>query len=144
LNKALGYSEEQAVALWDLEQAAYTRQAAQNRVSIADFAYQMAQATGYQPQSNGSTTPAVANGTVAANANGRERIEQIQRAQRLQGLGSKVASAEGDPHANVKTMNAIQFDAYLEKFGAGDAWMDIKNTDPVLWKVIENKFADLG
>ena len=146
LNMRLGYNEQQATALWDVEEAAYTRQAATNRVSIAEFAYDMAKVTGYQPpQANGAQQP---NGATQQQANGapnaRERVQQIQQAQRMQGLGGKQSAAEEAPGSNVKNMNAAQFNQYLDSFGADDNWMSLKKTDPALFKVIEAKFQELG
>ncbi len=146
-NSWLGYNPQQCAALWDLEEAAYTRQAATNGVSIADFAYKMAALVGYQPAQATQNGNGAANGGVqpAPGApNARARVQQIQQAQRMQGLGGKQAAAEGDQTSTVKSMNAAQFNQFLESFGPGDEWMSLKKTDPALWKTVEEKFQQLG
>lgn len=145
LNKALGYNEQQAAALWDLERAAYVKQAADNGVSIAEFAYTMAQKVGYQPpqaNGNGGTQPRQV--TPQVMPNGKDRIEQIHRAQQVQGLGGRQSSAESEEFNHVANMTAQQFDQFLEKFGPNDEWTDIKNTNPKLWSAIQAKFIALG
>lgn len=141
LNVKLGYSPEAAAQMWNLEELAYTQQARQNGVSIAEFGYAMAGAVGYQPPQ------AAPNGNGAAHANGApngaQRITQLQNGQKVQGLGGKVPSAESDSTSNIKMMNAGQFAEWLETMNE-EQFIAKMNTDPKLREAVNAKYQELG
>lgn len=146
LNQSLGYAPEQAEQLWNLERQAYVAQARQNGVSINEFAYEMAKTAGYAPAAavNGNgVQPAVQQPQVMPS--GKERVAQLTQAQKMQGLGGKVAAAESDQYANIRSMPAAQFAVWLDQnLPDGEDLLALANDNPTLYKVIEKRMAELG
>lgn len=158
LNKALGYGDEpiiqngqvvrpSAEQLWNMERQAYVAQARQNGVSINEFAYEMAKTAGYQgaapaANGNGGVQPTVQPQVMPS---GKERVAQLTQAQKMQGLGGKVAAAESDQYANIRSMPAAQFAVWLDQnLPDGEDLLALANDNPTLYKVIEKRMAELG
>jgi hypothetical protein len=142
LNQKLGYTAEQAAALWETEKNAYVAQAMQNGVSATAFAYEMSKAVGYQPPQ--------ANGAAPANGNGAARIQQLQNGQRMQGLGGKIPAADTDGMANIDGMTAAQFDDWMNaRWNEGgkfkeELMIQELNANPALRAKVNAKFQSLG
>lgn len=142
--RMMGYNDQGAAQMWDAERRAYEVQAAQNGRSIAEIAYNMAQSVGYkgsQPANgNAAPQPSANGGTVP---NGKERVQQIQQAQRMQGLGGKEPAGESEDYAALNTMTAQQFSEYLDKIG-DEGLLELPKTNPKLHQAILAKFEQLG
>jgi hypothetical protein len=144
LNQRLGYTPEQAAALWETEKNAYVAQAMQNGVSATEFAYEMAKTVGYQPpQANGA---APANGAT----NGAARIQQLQNGQKVQGLGGKIPAADTEGYGNIDGMTAAQFDDWMNaRWNEGgkfkeELMIQELNANPALRAKVNAKFNALG